>query len=635
MAPSYWHKFTERRVGRRRLLASTGATAAAAAFLAACGDDDAPSTGTTATGSTGPTGAVTGPTGTTGGSTGATGSTGGATGATGPATGGLITNPVDESAKAVSGGKFVSASRVLTSLDPIGSSAIGINYLMYSTLWKKKAGYLEPYSGDMVGDLAEKWEVSGDQLQITVTLTPKAHFQGPEGSPINGREVNAHDVEYTWGKYLGIGALRDEVATEINPNSPVLSMTATDDKTVVIKLSQPDATIFGLLAQQRAGNFYVLPVESEDIEIKSISLGSGPWVMDNWQAGVGQFFKKNPGYHQDWRGENLPYLDAMDLPELQESSVATAQFRAGNVQLYSNYIPQEEILGLVSDVPELDLYQEDPINTSMRIIMGNAPGSPFLDERVRQAAMMLMDKDLMIDTLGNTKGWEDAGLPVVRTLNGAMAVDQPGFWFLDPRSSEFGENTKYFEHNPEEAKALLSAAGYPDGLDTHMTITTGYNPGILNKMNVVMAVFGGGQEGPIRYTITDLDYKVEWSPKIRFIKGAIDGVALLQDVDTPDPALYLYQRYNPNGGVFQGGDETITELTAKAKAEFDDEARKSLVYDIQRYEGKAMHFPFSHGGATTYIVNWPSVRGYNVWQGDNDGSQYNFLWRDPTKAPTA
>jgi ABC-type transport system substrate-binding protein len=315
--------------------------------------------------------------------------------------------------------------------------------------------------------------------------------------------------------------------------------------------------------------------------------------------------------------------------------VATAQFRAGNIQLYSNYIPQEEILGLKSDVPDLDLYQEDPITTSMRIIMGNAPGSPFVDERVRQAAMMLMDKDLMIDTLGNTKGWEDAGLPVVRTLDSAMAVDQPGFWFLDPRSSEYGENSKYFEYNPDEAKSLLSAAGYPDGLDTHMTITTGYNPGILNKMNVVMAVFGGGQGGLIRYTISDLDYKVEWSPKVRFIKGAIDGIALLQDVDTPDPALYLYQRYNPNGGVYQGGDDMMTELTNKARAEFDTEARKSLVYDIQRYEGKAMNFPFSHGGATTYVVNWPAVRGYDVWQGDNDGSQYNFIWRDPKKAPTA
>ncbi len=118
-------------------------------------------------------------------------------------------------------------------------------------------------------------------------------------------------------------------------------MTATDDKTLVIKLSQPDARIFGLLAQQRAGNFYVLPAEAEDIDIKNISIESGPWVMDRWQAGVGQFFKKNPGYHQDWRGENLPYLDSLDFPELQESAVAEAQLRSGGIQLLGPTSPRK------------------------------------------------------------------------------------------------------------------------------------------------------------------------------------------------------------------------------------------------------------------------------------------------------
>ncbi len=124
-------------------------------------------------------------------------------------------------------------------------------------------------------------------------------------------------------------------------------------------------------------------------------------------------------------------------------------------------------------------------------------------------------------------------------------------------------------------------------------------------------------------------------PQVRFIKGALNGIALLQDVDTPDPALYIYQRYNPNGGVFQGGDDMMTELTNKAKAEFDDDARKQLVYEMQRHEGKAMNFPFSHGGSSNFVLNWPCVRNWDAWQGDNAGTAYNFLWRDPSKAPTA
>ncbi len=602
MAISYWRNIVEHRIDRRRLLAHSGMAAAGAAFLAACGGSN--NSGSGSSGSS--------------------------------AKSGLVIKPADETSKAVTGGKLVAASRPLESLDPIGSSAIGINFMMYSTLWRKKAAHLGPYAGDVAGDLAEKWEVSPDQQQINLTITSKAHFQGSDGSSFNSREVTAKDVAYTWGRYLKVGALRDEVANPINPNSPVVSMTATDNKTVVIKLARPDATIFGLLSQQRAGNFYVLPEEAETIDIKHISIGSGPWVLNKWQAGVGQFFKKNPGYHQDWRGENLPYLDTLELPELPETALAEAQMRSGGIQVYSNYIPQEDILSIKRDVPALEIYAEDPISTSMRIIMGNAPGSPFLDERVRQAAMLLMDRDLMIDTLGNTKAFESAGLPVTRTLDSAMAVDQPGFWFLDPRSKDFGENTKYFVYDPKQAQALLTAAGYPNGLDTTMIMTSGYNPGILNKMNVVEAAFGGGHGGAIRYKLQDLNYQTEWSPKVRFAKGAQNGVALLQDVDTPDPALYIYQRYNPNGGVFQGGDATMTDLSQKAKAEFDPEARKKLVYEMQKYEGKTLHFPLSHGGATTFVVNWPCVRNWDVYKGElSTGTFYNTLWRDPTKDPKA
>jgi peptide/nickel transport system substrate-binding protein len=506
---------------------------------------------------------------------------------------------------------------------------------MYSTLWTKKAGHLEPYAGDMVGDLAESWEVSGDQLTVTVKITPKAHFAGPEGSPVNGREVNARDVEYTWNRYKAEGAIRTEVVNDENPEAPIVSMTATDDRTLVIQLAKPDATLFGLLAQQRAGNFYALPIEADNIDYKNVSIGSGPWVIDRWEPGVGHYLKKNPGYHQDYRGEDLPYLDRLDMPELQEQALNLAQFRAGNVQLWGSYIQQDQVLPLKRDIPELQMYLQDPITTSMRLIMGKAEGSPFIDERVRQAAMFVMDRQLMIETLGNTAEFEAEGLPVTKTYDTSMAVNQPGFWFLDPSSPEFGPNAKYFEYNPEEAQALLSAAGHPDGLDTTMIATFGYNPGILAKMDVVLAVFGGGQGGPIRYTIRELDYHTEWSPVVRFGKGLHNGVAMLQDVDTPDPALYMYIRYNPNGGVFQGGDDTMTELTNKAKAEFDNDARRELVFEMQRHEAKAMNFPFSHGGASQFHLYWPAVRGFDVWRGSNDGLDEVTLWRDPTKEPKA
>jgi peptide/nickel transport system substrate-binding protein len=212
-----------------------------------------------------------------------------------------------------------------------------------------------------------------------------------------------------------------------------------------------------------------------------------------------------------------------------------------------------------------------------------------------------------------------------------MWIDAPGDWQLDPRGKDFGPNAKWYKFDVAEAKKLLAAAGFPNGVDTEMNVTYGYNAGILKKMEIVMALFGGGHGGPIRYKINAIDYQTAWSPQIRFIKGQINGVALLQDVDTPDPTLYMYSRFHSKGGVFQGGDANQDEILRKAKGEFDDAKRKALIHEAQRYEGGQMHFPQSHGGASTFELNWPAVRGIGVWDGvDNLEAAY---WLDQTKPP--
>jgi ABC-type transport system substrate-binding protein len=577
---------------RRRLLATTGAGALGAAFLAACGGGEESST------------------------------------AKGDPSG-LLAPVVDDTKSVKRGGTLVAAGRPLTSLDPIGSSAIGINFRMYDTLWKKKGGYMEPSKGELTGSIIESWEVSGDKLQITGKVSQKAHFV-PD-APLNGRVVDAHDIAYTWERYKRVGALRAEVANEVDPVAPVLSMTAIDDRTLSIKLNEPDATIFGLLAQVRAGNFYVLPKEAETLDIRNRSIGSGPWLMKEWAPGRGAFLKRNPAYGQDHRAPDLPYMDEWHYPEMSETAVCIAQFKAGGIQTWTTFIPQEELLPMKRENPALLMYQNDPATTSLRVIMGHRQDSPFKDERVRRATMMTFDRDLALDTLGATQQFSDAGLVVEKKWDSAMWIDSPGDWRLDPQSKEFGPNAKWYNMDVAEAKKLLTAAGFPNGVDTVMNVSFGYNAGILKKMEVIMALFGGGHDGLVRYKIEPLDYQTEWSPRIRFIRGQIPGVALLQDVDTPEPTLYMYQRFHSKGGVYQGGDSTLDEMLSKARGEFDEQKRKALIHEVQRYEGGQMHFPLSHGGASTYELNWPSVRGLKVWDGvDNTEA---FMWLDQTKAP--
>jgi peptide/nickel transport system substrate-binding protein len=411
-------------------------------------------------------------------------------------------------------------------------------------------------------------------------------------------------------------------------------MSATDDRTLVIKLSQPDATLFGLLAQVRAGNFYVLPKEADKVDYRNTSIGSGPWMMKNWAPGQGAYLERNPGYHQHNLGPDLPYLAEWHYPEMPDSSTALAQFIAGNVHVWSSYIAQEQVLSTKSQAPDLLMYAADPATTSMRVIMGHKAGSPFTDERVRRATMMTFDKDLAIETLGNTKAFEDAGLPVEKRYDSAMWVDAPGGWWLDPQGKDFGPNAQWYKFDIKAAKQLLAASGFPDGIDTVINYPLGYNPGILHKIDVVLSLFGGGHGGPIRYKVNNVDYQTAWSPQYRFIRGQIPDLALIQDVDTPEPTLYMYQRFHSKGGVFQGGDDTQDQILTKARAEFDEEKRRALVFEAQRHEGGAVHYPFSHGGANSFELNWPAVRNINVFRTDLSGVNPGLTyWLDQTKPP--
>jgi len=595
MASDYWATLGSHRVSRRRAISIAGGAAAGAALLVACGGSD------------------------TGGKPAKSAS-------------GLLTQPIDESKQAKRGGSLVTAGRTLTSLDPIGSSAIGINYLIYSTLWTKKPGYMQAYKGELVGDVFESWEVSPDKLQVTAKVTNKAHFV-PK-APLNGRVVDANDIAFSFERYKAVGALRSEVVNSISADAPVASMTATDDRTLVIKLSQPDATLFGLLAQVRAGNFYVLPREAEKIDYRNTSIGSGPWMMKNWAPGQGAYLERNPGYHQNVNGENLPYLDEWHYPEMPDSSAALAQFISGNVHVWTSYIAQEQVLSTKDQVPDLLMYSDDPATTSMRVIMGHKAGSPFADERVRRATMLTFDRDLAIETLGNTSAFEKAGLVVDKRYDSAMWVDAPAGWWLNPKGKDFGPNAQWYRFDVAAAKQLLSASGFPDGIDTVINYPFGYNPGILHKIEIVLGLFGGGHGGPIRYKVNNVDYQTAWSPQYRFIRGQIPDLALIQDVDTPEPTLYMYQRFHSKGGVFQGGDDMLDDILTKARAEFDEEKRRALVFEAQRHEGGTMHYPFTHGGANSFELNWPAVRNINVFRTDLSGVNPGLtFWLDQTKAP--
>jgi peptide/nickel transport system substrate-binding protein len=627
MAGNYWSGTLRRRVTRRRVVAGSGAGALSAAFLAACGADD--------DGGSGSTGSATGPTGT-----------------TGSGSSGLVTTPEDTTPQAQRGGtlKF-SVTADIPNLDPHYLSLANAQQVLlnYNRLTRVQPGHLDQSDGTIIGDAVESWEFSPDKT--TVTMKVRNNLGTPDVAPVNGRNLDAQDILYSWQRFRQVGNNRMDYANDINPNAPVLSLDAPDSHTLVVKLNQPVSSIMSLFSSQASGQFFIFPMEAEsEVDIRHNPIGAGVYYMGEYRPSERFVYRRNPHYFDD----RVAWADTIDVPIIGEQAVGATQLRSGGLHSYT--VSAEEVLQTKKDVPDINLYQSDYATIGVCVFFGfkadPAADTPFRDVRVRQAYSMGIDRDLLIDTYGNVSKFESAGVPVdtAWSTNGLWAGVYKGWW-MDPRDDAFGENKKYFEHNVEEAKKLLASAGYGDGLDviSNQINTPDYGPNYLTQVEVLD---GMTSEVGFRFTKAIQDYKTNWATEFRDSHGYFDGMAYRLIPGASDPGDTLYMYFNKGGSVYYGfnpdgkglaskdassflGDPICDDLTNRMRLEFDDAERKRLAIELQRYIGKTQYMVYPVGAATGFQLAWPAVRNWRVNRTLDWGQLWASYWVDPTQPPRA
>jgi peptide/nickel transport system substrate-binding protein len=598
----YWERTLDSRVGRRKILVSGAGLAGAGAILAACGGGESSSKAAKEKAS------------------------------------GLISPPVDTTKQAKAGGVLRSnIDSEPQNFDPYFADrgSAQRNSRMQSRLLELKPGVMGPASGDILGDLAESWEMAPDGLQLTMKLVANAHFDPRD--PTNGRVVDAQDVIWSWQRFINRGTLRADYFNGINPGAPIVSMNATDPRTVVIKLSEPQAGVLTQLTASSGGAYLVMPREAEDkYNPVTTSRSAGPYLLWDHKPSVGSTYKKNPGFHRDYG-----YADTIELPIVTENATGLAAFKNGQIYVRSSF-PAQDILQAKRDVPQLVLQLADVAVNTVRTMFGWEEGpksSPFRDVRVRQAFSLAQDRDLFIEAVYNVSKFAAEGISMETRWSTAVPGSDD-VWWLDPKSKDFGENSKWYQYNPTESKALLSAAGFSNGLETlaHFITTTEYG---LDFQKWIQIIIGMLSEAGIRLTNDPPGYTQDWRPRYADSKGHHDGVAFRIDTGPPDSGDRLYSHYNTNGTLFQGfsadgkstyaGDPQMDELTNKMRREFDTKKRLALGYELQKLEAKMQYWPFFPGGASNLSLTWPVLENVGVYKGGRDPLVY--MWINPEKPP--
>ena len=606
-----WRAVAARRLSRRRALAGSGAALLGGALLAACG------------GSSGGGGAASGQ----------------------PATkSGLVTSPSDTTKQAKRGGVFKSSlAAEVTALDPhfqTGSALSTIVPLAVGRLTILKAGYQQEATGEFIGDLAQSWEFSPDRLQLTFKLRPDAAFAPVP--PVNGRLMDAQDIIYSWNRFAKVGAARSDYANAVNPNAPIVSLTAPDSATIVMKLAAPDVTIPALLSAPQSGRFNILPRESDGgYDPRRTLIGTGPFYMSENTPSVRYVFKRNPGY---W-DKSFPLMDGIEYPFLPEYATASSQFRTGG--LYTYALRQEDVLQIKQDTPDLLLYQT-PVTSG-----GGVNGrfgyrvddkNVFQDQRVRQAYSMSIDRDLFLDVVYNITKFKQQGLAPETRWNSATLADEYKGWWLDPQGKDFGPNAMYYKHDPAEAKKLLAAAGHANGIEAISNFApAGYDSSYPTKIETLEGMAG---DAGFSFKKNLVEYAADFQPHYRDSHGDFDGVAYeggLLTLNT-DAVGRLAGIFYSGSGTFIGarpdgaaasvnGDPYVDDQIKKARLEPDDEKRRQLMLDLQRYLGKTQYVLRDVGAASAFQLYWPAVKNVGVYY--NEVRPLSNNWLDAAQKPLA
>jgi peptide/nickel transport system substrate-binding protein len=305
-------------------------------------------------------------------------------------------------------------------------------------------------------------------------------------------------------------------------------MTATDAKTVTVKLAKPQASILAAVSSRAASGFWVLPKEAESaFDVKKDQRGSGPYVLAEYVPSSRFVYEKSTGY---WNRDKL-MVQRVEFPIIGEYAQSQAQFKAGNLYAASSAgangswtIRPEDVLPTKNEVSSANLFLTDVATSGFRWFFGWEPSnkSPFKDVRLRQAMSMSIDRDLFIDAFYNVPVFEAEGISMSKAWNTASRCDAVGWW-LDPQGKDFGENAKFFKYDVAEVKKLLSAAGFANGLDVdaHHITTGDYGAAFPNQ---VQTLIGMATEAGIRLKSLPANFSTDWQQKYRDVKGNFDGM---------------------------------------------------------------------------------------------------------------
>jgi peptide/nickel transport system substrate-binding protein len=440
--------------------------------------------------------------------------------------------------------------------------------------------------------LAESWDVSEDGTVWTFHLRRGIKFH--DDTPFDA-SVAKFSFEYKPEAYRALYAMLKSIETP-------------DEYTVQFVLNEPYSP---LLRDVSSAPILSPKAVDKSGEFKS-PVGTGPFKLDEWVKGQKIILARNEDY---WRGS--PNLDKVVFKIIPDASARAMALETGEIDLTGHRAGRGVLY--VSDIPRL---REDPeieivegyTQPCVNWIQFNTEKEPFSDLKVRKAVYYALDTQKMVTTvLGET---------AAPLLKGPLSMPSTED-LLNP-------NLTWYPYNPEQAKELLTEAGWED------TDGDGIREREGEQLTVIFVLSTQHPELPkiaeiVQAQLKEIGMDVELqiveygAQQMLFEKGEFDMMMQMGVCGHGDPSLWLNYFFHSERGVrCSCKDDQLTTLIDRLYTSVDSKDSLEAFYEIQEIMEESAPGAFLYTDPNIVAMN-KRVKDYEMHGGIHGA--YLSLWK--------
>ncbi|MBI3744485.1 MAG: hypothetical protein HY261_09410, partial [Chloroflexi bacterium] len=439
-----------------------------------------------------------------------------------------------------------------TSLDMTATRGGGwhITIPMFNYLVQNRLPFDQGYKSGLGPDLAVSWTLSDDSKVYTFKLADGVTWH-------DGKAFAASDVVFSFKRIASDPSIPTAPFRSTMAN--IATYEAPDTKTVKLTLKNPSASFLAGLTS--IGNL-IYPEQAVQSILDFKPIGTGPYKFVSFSQNDRSVLARNPNYFKkDKAGNQLPYLDGLELYAITDAAAKIAAVRTGRADMMDmvTSVTETDYQTIVKDNAGLIGY---PLNNGwLYWTFKNAP--PFDNVNVRKAFSLALDRQQW-DLLSNGGGGDPYVLYMDTASRWKVPVDEvktfPGY--RQPKDADIAE-----------AKRLLKEAGFT-----------------LTSINVIVGTYPNqatAAAGIIRQNL-GIDTKIDVQDRVAFTQTRTNkNFQILYDsnsaaIDDPSSVFPAWYRSDGNQNSTGFGDATVDQWIDRLESTFDQAARLKLAQDIQK-----------------------------------------------------